>query len=105
MGVRVVEGAARTLSCRIDHLHEAHAVVDNQLLSIRIFYRGIVCLAGNEGNVARDALRRHIPLQNRSPGGWKRSGYLQYMLLGLVWDLDSPTKQLSVNCVVRELGE
>ncbi len=53
----------RTLSCRIDHLRETHAIVDYQLLPIRIFYRGIVCLWIYGYFATKDRLARHIPLQ------------------------------------------
>ena len=49
----------RTLSCRIDHLHETHAVVDHELLAICIFYRRIVRLTRYGYFATHDAEWKH----------------------------------------------
>ena len=60
----------RTLSCRIDHLHETHAVVDYELLPICVFYRRIVCLE----LVSVGSTYGHVTMGFTSVGWWQPRG-------------------------------
>lgn len=91
----------------VNDFYETHPVVNNKLLSIRVFYRRIICLnEKNNENDATGSISTRIPNQNNIPlrsGGAARSvsAHVGKRVSGR-WD--SPTKQLRVNWKTHTSG-
>lgn len=65
-----------TLPCCINHFYKAHPVVNNKLLSIRVFYRRIICLCEKRMRAMHGSAKHKVPSHNNIPlrsGGAARS--------------------------------